>query len=150
MSRAAWHKHLTTEVNNAPIQQHLSVRLISQTIEDGIPTARCEFISTPHHLVSSGTVHGGISSLVIDSACFLAVIPTLDPGQGTATIASSFQILGSIPGVGKRYEIVARIVKRGKNVVFCEGEVVCEGRLIAKGNLTKMVTEGKKGEQSKL
>jgi len=150
MSREAWHKYLTAEVNNVHIQQHLSVRLISQTIEDGIPTARCEFISDPRHLVSSGTVHGGISSLILDSACFLAVIPTLDPGQGTATIASSFQILGSITGVGKRYEVVARMVKRGKNVVFCEGEVVCQGKLIVKGNLTKIVTEGKIGEQSKL
>lgn len=100
--------------------------------------------------MNSGTVHGGISSLIIDSACFLAVIPTLEPGQGTATVASSFQILGSVAGVGKKYEVVARMKKRGKSVAFCEGEVMCEGKLIAKGNLTKIITEEKKGEKSKL
>lgn len=150
MSREAWHKHLTAEVANVSIQKHLSVTLLSQTTDGGIPTARCEFISSPRHLVSTGSVHGGISSLVMDSACFLAVIPTLDPGQGTATVASSFQILGSVVGVGKKYEVVARMVKRGKSVVFCEGEVVCEGKLIAKGSLTKIITGGNKGNQSKL
>lgn len=150
MSREAWHKHLTAEVANESIQKHLSVTLLSQTTDGGIPTARCELISSPRHLVSTGSVHGGISSLIIDSACFLAVIPTLDPGQGTATVASSFQILGSVVGVGKKYEVVARMVKRGKSVVFCEGEVVCEGKLIAKGSLTKIITGGNKGDQSKL
>lgn len=88
--------------------------------------------------------------MIIDSTCFLAVIPTLDPGQGTATVASSFQILGAVIGVGKKYEVVARMVKRGKSVVFCEGEVTCEGKLIARGSLTKIITEMEKEEKSKL
>jgi uncharacterized protein (TIGR00369 family) len=149
-SREAWHKHLTAAVNGVDIHKHLGIKTISQSSEQGVPTARCEFISTPRHLVGSGTVHGGISSLIIDLACFLAVIPTLDPGQGTATIASSFQILGSVTGLGKKYEVVARMVRRGKSVVFCEGQIECEGQLIAKGNLTKIITEGKKEEKGKL
>jgi hypothetical protein len=28
-------------------------------------------------------------------------------------------------------------VRRGRKVVFCEGDVMCEGNLIAKANLTK-------------
>ena len=95
-------------------------------------------------------MHGGISSLIIDAACFLAVIPTLEVGQGTATVASSFQILGSVRGEGKKYEVEARMVKRGRSVVFCEGEVKCEGVLIARGNLTKIVTGGKNEVESKL
>ena len=51
-----------------------------------------------------------------------------------------------VPGEGKAYEVEGRVVRRGKKVVFCEGEVRCEGRLIAKGNLTKVVTK----EKSKL
>jgi len=94
-------------------------------------------------------VHGGISSLIIDTACGLAVIPTLEAGEGTATVASSFQILGSVKGEGKKYEVEARMVKRGRSVVFCEGEVRCEGMMIAKGSLTKIVTE-KEGAKSKL
>jgi acyl-coenzyme A thioesterase PaaI-like protein len=45
-----------------------------------------------------------------------------------------------MPGEGKVYEVEGRVVRRGKKVVFCEGDVRCEGKLIAKGNLTKVVT----------
>jgi len=145
-SREAWHKQLTAEVCNVDIQRHLDIVLLSQSLVNGVPTAKLEFTTTKRHLVPSGSVHGGISSLIIDSACFLAVIPTLEVGQGTATVASSFQILGSVKGVGKKYEVEARMVKRGKSVVFCEGEVRFEGKLIAKGNLTKIITGGEEGK----
>ena len=148
-NREAWHKQLTADVTNVSIHRHLSLNLLSQTSLNGVPTAKLEFTSTPKHLVTSGSVHGGISSLIIDAACFLAVIPTLEAGQGTATVASSFQILGSVTGEGKKYEVEARMVKRGKRVVFCEGEVRCEGMLIAKGNLTKIITGGEKEAKSK-
>jgi uncharacterized protein (TIGR00369 family) len=147
--REAWHAQLTAEVCNVNIQRHLDVILLSQSTINGAPTAKLEFTTTECHLVPSGSVHGGILSLIIDSACFLAVIPTLEAGQGTATVASSFQILGSVKGVGKRYEVEARMVRRGKNVVFCEGEVSYHGKLIAKGNLTKIVT-GRDEGRSKL
>lgn len=149
-SRETWHAQLTAEVCNANIQRHLDVILLSQSTINGVPTAKLEFTTTERHLVPSGSVHGGISSLIIDSACFLAVIPTLEAGQGTATVASSFQILGSVKGVGKRYEVEARMVKRGKNVVFCEGEVRYHGKLIAQGNLTKIITGGEEEGKSKL
>jgi len=72
----------------------------------------------------------------------LAVIPTLSEGQSTATIASSFQILNAVEGVGKKYEVEGRVVRLGRKVVFCEGEVRCQGVLIAKGSLTKMIMQG--------
>jgi acyl-coenzyme A thioesterase PaaI-like protein len=149
-TREAWHKQLTTEVTNVSIHRHLSLILLSQTPINGVPTARLEFTSTPRHLVNTGSVHGGISSLIIDAACFLAVIPTLEVGQGTATVASSFQILGSVKGEGKKYEVGASMVKRGRSVVFCEGEVRCEGMLVARGNLTKIITSGENEVKSKL
>jgi len=51
-----------------------------------------------------------------------------------------------VPGEGRLYEVEGRVVRRGRTVVFCEGDVTCEGRLIAKGNLTKVVMR----EKSKL
>jgi acyl-coenzyme A thioesterase PaaI-like protein len=51
-----------------------------------------------------------------------------------------------VPGEGRLYEIEGRVVRRGRKVVFCEGDVRCECRLIAKGNLTKVVMR----EKSKL
>ncbi len=56
-----------------------------------------------------------------------------------ATIASSFQILDAVQGEGKKYEVEGKVVRRGKSIAFCEGEVRCEGRVIAKGTLTKKI-----------
>jgi uncharacterized protein (TIGR00369 family) len=149
-TREAYHKYVTAVVTNTYIHRHLDLKLTFQGLENGVPTVRCEFIATERHLLKGGNVHGGISSLIMDTACGLAVIPTSEIGQGTATLASSFQILRSVVGAGKKYEVVARVLKRGKNVVFCEAETSCEGKLIAKGNFTKIVTEGHEVGESKL
>ena len=80
--------------------------------------------------------------LIMDTACGLAVIPVSEIGQRTATLASSFQILRSVVALGKKYEVEARVLKKGRNVVLCEAETSCEGKLIAKGSFTKTITEG--------
>ncbi|KAE8451845.1 hypothetical protein EG329_002686 [Mollisiaceae sp. DMI_Dod_QoI] len=101
-------KKLTQDVLNVPIHQTLGLKLISQANTPS-PTAILNFKTTSIHLTPSNTVHGGISSLIIDSACFLALIPTLSDGQSAATIASSFQILNSVPGEGNSYEVEGRV-----------------------------------------
>lgn len=136
-------EQLTQDVLNAPIHQTLGLKLISQS-STPVPTAILNFTTTSIHLTPSNTGHGGISSLIIDSACFLALIPTLSDGQSSATIASSFQILSSVPGEGKLYEVEGRVVRKGKSIAFCEGEVRCEGKAIARGTLTKMIVGLKK------
>jgi uncharacterized protein (TIGR00369 family) len=136
---------LTSSVLKTPIHTTLGINLTSQSLSS-TPTAKIQFTTGAIHLTPSNTVHGGISSLLIDTACFLAVIPSLSEGESVATIASSFQILDAVPGEGRLYEVEGRVVRRGTKVVFCEGDVRCEGRLIAKGNLTKVVMR----EKSKL
>jgi len=44
-------------------------------------------------------------------------------------------------------EVDGRLVKRGKSIAFCEGDMKCEGVLIAKGSLTKIITSPKGGEK---
>jgi uncharacterized protein (TIGR00369 family) len=147
LNPSSYTRNLTYSVNTTPIHTTLGVKLVSQSLSPtGIPTAKLQFTSSSIHLTPTRTVHGGISSLLIDSACFLAIIPTLSDGESAATIASSFQVLDAVPDEGKLYEVEGRVVRRGKKVVFCEGEVRCGERLIAKGNLTKLVTK----EKSKL
>jgi uncharacterized protein (TIGR00369 family) len=128
-------KNLTCSDLATPIHTTLGLTLKSQFNNLAI----LNFTTAPIHLTPANTVHGGISSLLIDSACFLAVIPSLKEGESVATIVSSFQILDAVPGEGKVYEVEGRVVRRGKKVVFCEGNVRCEGKLVAKGNLTKVV-----------
>ncbi|KAH7321886.1 HotDog domain-containing protein [Rhexocercosporidium sp. MPI-PUGE-AT-0058] len=133
---------LTQTVTTLPIHVSLGLSLISQAASPQ-PTALLTFTSAPIHLTNAQTVHGGISTLLIDAACYSALIPTLSEGQTAATVASSFQMLDAVPGEGKIYEIEGRVVRRGKSIAFCEGEVRCEGKVIARGSLTKVIKEGR-------
>jgi acyl-coenzyme A thioesterase PaaI-like protein len=74
-------KDLTQTVTSVPIHKALGMVLLSQIVSPQ-PTANLEFTTTSLHLTPNKTVHGGISSLAIDGACFLALIPTLSEGQG--------------------------------------------------------------------
>lgn len=135
-------KALTQTAISLPIHRALGLSLISQA-PTPVPSASLEFITKSIHLNPAQTVHGGIAQLVIDTACFLAVIPTLSMGQGAGTIASSFQLLTAVSGLGKRYEVEGRVVRRGKAILFCQGEVWCDGKLVATGSVTKVITASK-------
>ena len=61
---------LTSSVLKTPIHTTLGINLTSQSLSP-TPTAKIQFTTTAIHLTPSNTVHGGISSLLIDTACFL-------------------------------------------------------------------------------
>ncbi|PVH71523.1 hypothetical protein DL98DRAFT_577322 [Cadophora sp. DSE1049] len=121
-SNLSWAQALTQSATSLPIHAALGLNLISQTSSPQ-PTAVHTFTSAPIHLTPSQTLHGGIASLMIDAAGYEALIPTLSEGQTAVTIASAFQILDAVPGLGKVYEVEGRVVRRGKRTAFCEGEV---------------------------
>ncbi|NYT06698.1 MAG: PaaI family thioesterase [Methanomicrobiales archaeon] len=71
-------------------------------------------------------LQGGIYTALADEAMVLAIYPLLDPGERIATISETTSFLGGVQdGV-----LVASgtVVKRGRRVIFAEGEVVREGR----------------------
>jgi uncharacterized protein (TIGR00369 family) len=77
-----------------------------------------------------GAVHGGVAMLLLDGAMGRAAGRTLEPGQGCATIQFTAQFLAPAQG---RLRAVGRVVKRGRNVAFLEGECTREdGMLVAR------------------
>lgn len=116
------------------------------------PTAHATVTTLARHLTprEPATLNGGITTSVLDSVCLFAVTPTLAPGEESVTIASSFQLIGGVAGVGKVVEFEGRVVKRGKRVVFCESVASCEGVVIARGMLTKSVVVTREGRERKL
>jgi len=118
---------LTQTVISLPIHQTLGLSIVSQS-QTAVPTALLEFTTQQLHLTPSHTVHGGITQLVINAACFLAVITILSIGQGAVTIASSFQMLNAVPGLGKRYEVEEKLSEEGRQLSSVRGRCGVKGR----------------------
>ncbi|NVD38285.1 PaaI family thioesterase [Ensifer sp. HO-A22] len=74
-------------------------------------------LPTDEHLNPLGTVHGGWTATVMDSALGCAVFTTLKPGEGYTTVEFKVNLVRPLlPGMGE---------------VFCEGKIVHRGRTIA-------------------
>ncbi|HTO29951.1 MAG TPA: PaaI family thioesterase [Pararhizobium sp.] len=75
----------------------------------GLPSAE--------HLNPLGTVHGGWTATIMDSALGCAVMTTLKPGEAYTTVEFKVNLVRPLlPGMGE---------------VFCEGRVVHRGRTLA-------------------
>lgn len=84
-------------------------------VEDG----RVVFSGVPSadHLNPLGTVHGGWTATVMDSALGCAVFSVIKPGEAYTTIEFKLNLVRPVlPGMGE---------------VFCEGKIVHRGRTIA-------------------
>jgi acyl-CoA thioesterase len=78
----------------------------------------------PDMLNGVGWLQGGILVALADEAMALAIYPMLSPGEGIATISESTSFVkGTRGGV-----IIAEgtVLKKGRRVAFCEGEVLME------------------------
>jgi uncharacterized protein (TIGR00369 family) len=65
--------------------------------------------------------HGGVIGSLVDSACGYAAISTVAEGQSALT--SEYKINFLAPADGERLEAHGRIVKAGKTLIVCQGDV---------------------------
>lgn len=87
----------------------------------GLPTAE--------HLNPLGTVHGGWTATIMDSALGAAVMTTLKPGEAYTTVEFKVNLVRPLlPGMGE---------------VFCEGRVVHRGRTLATSEASLKDRNGK-------
>jgi acyl-coenzyme A thioesterase PaaI-like protein len=122
--------------------------LVLQRIDNATsatPTAHAMVVTQAHHLTprDPSSMHGGITTSVLDSVCLFAVTPTLKPGEESVTVASSFQLIGAVVGEGKVVELEGKVLRRGGKLAFCESTATCDGKIIAKGMLTKSIVPPK-------
>ena len=74
-------------------------------------------LPTEEHLNPLGTVHGGWTATIMDSALGCAVFTTVKPGEAYTTVEFKVNLVRPVlPGMGE---------------VFCEGKLVHRGRTIA-------------------
>jgi uncharacterized protein (TIGR00369 family) len=99
-------------------------------------------VLAPQHLNNFGVAHGGVTSTLLDIAMGSSARRHVDLPVMTLDMQTSF----IAPGRGV---LVAegRVVRAGRSVIFCEGEVTtAEGELVAKGNRLFKPVRTKAGE----
>ena len=110
------------------------------TIELGQTTGFLEIKEA--HLQQFGRVHGGVIATILDINMGFAAYTTVTRDQHVVT--GELKVSYLRPGKPSRLKVVGTVLKSGKKVVFCEGEVWQIEKdqavhLIAKASSTMMV-----------
>jgi uncharacterized protein (TIGR00369 family) len=71
-----------------------------------------------------GFVHAGIITAIVDSACGYAALSLMPPGVGALTIEFKVNLLN--PAAGERFVARGMVMKPGRTIMVCTGEVVAE------------------------
>ena len=85
----------------------------------------------------SGSLHAGTIAAIADTACGLAALSKMDPGSNVVSI--EFKVNFLTPAKGERFLARGRVVRSGRNVSFCDGDVVADGdKVVATISATMM------------
>ncbi len=102
----------------------------------GIPSAR--FFNP------LGTVHGGWTATILDSAMACAAHSTLKPGEGYTTLEMKLNYVRPVMPESGKLRCEGRLIHRGGSIITSEGKLVDgRGKLLAHGTETCMVFPAK-------
>ena len=121
----------------APGVAHLlGMRVV--TVDEG--RVEFEIDAKPEFGNPLGTVHGGITATILDSAMGCAVHTVLPAGAAYTTLDLSVTYLRSVPYDGRRLTAEGHTIHVGGRVATAEGRVTDgEGRLVATATTTCLV-----------
>ena len=71
-----------------------------------------------------GFLHAGVMTSVADSACGYAALSLMEPGVGVLSVEFKVNMLA--PAVGERFVATGRVVRSGRTLTVCAGEVTTE------------------------
>jgi uncharacterized protein (TIGR00369 family) len=87
-----------------------------------------------------GYLHAGVLAAAADSACGYAALSLMP--EGTAVLSIEFKINLLAPAAGERVIARGRVIKPGRNITVCSGEVTAVsdggGKLVATMSATMM------------
>ena len=125
----------------------LPLNTIAQTLGYDVSEAESgrvvvTLVPNDSHLNPSGTVHGGLAAILLDSAMGLAIWSTLEKGLGQTTLEFKISLIRPItPGMGV-IRAEGTVLNRGRRVGTAEGRITDErGRLLAHGTATCLIFE---------
>lgn len=68
-----------------------------------------------------GTLHAGALTSLVDSACGYAALSLMEPGAGVVSVEFKVNLLA--PGAGHEFMATGRVVRAGRTLTVCAGEV---------------------------
>ncbi|MDA8335283.1 MAG: PaaI family thioesterase [Peptococcaceae bacterium] len=94
-----------------------------------------------------GFLHAGIITAIADSACGYAAFSLMPAGASVLTVEFKVNLLA--PAKGERFVARGRVVKPGRTITVCSGEVLTlsaeEPKLVATMTATLMTIKGRPG-----
>ncbi|GIK80576.1 MAG: PaaI family thioesterase [Xanthobacteraceae bacterium] len=78
----------------------------------------------PRFTQQHGFLHAGITAMIVDTACGFAALSLMPPDAAVLTTEFKLNLLA--PGQGQRFLARGRVVRPGKKLMVCLGEVFAE------------------------
>ena len=95
---------------------------------------------TGAHLNPWGTVHGGLTATLLDSAMGLAIQSVLEKGIGSITLEFKISLVRAVTLETGQIRAEGKILNCGRRIGTAEGRVTdAKGRLLAHGTTTCLV-----------
>jgi uncharacterized protein (TIGR00369 family) len=137
----AWESRVRASFARQPMMETIGATL--ERVAPGEVDVRLPFRRpiSQHH----GFVHAGALTTAVDTACGYAALSLMPAGAGVLSIEFKVSLLA--PAKGESLLARGRVLKPGRNVTFCQGEVLAfEGgteRLVATMSATMAVVQGR-------
>ncbi len=126
------------QVMTAPA--HVAQGLTAVSIAAG--EATLEFAAGPASLAPTGAVHGGVLAMLMEPAAVCAAFALLPDGAYAVTADMHVQHMRPARP-GARLRIVARALRVGKSLAFCEASVMDGDAVCSTARLTKALVGSK-------
>lgn len=124
-------------VVSIPLHKALGVRLVDpERPAAGIEIDVGDLVRNP-----SGVLHGGVVPMLLDVACYLAVMDELESGTHAVTVNVTASLLSSVPA-GETVRFVGHLDRRGRSLVFLTAQALHGDRVVATGQLVKSIVSG--------
>src|SRR4051794_21603650 len=104
-----------------PLHRFLGMRLA----DESDPSAGVVLDVTGPSLNQADLLHGGVVTALLDVAAYLALAPSLGPGEHAVTHDMSVQLLRPVPA-GAQVVLRGQVLRLGRQVVFLRAEA-CVG-----------------------
>jgi len=102
------------------------------------PAAGVWFPVGPSAQNQAAVLHGGVVTTLLDTACYLALLPQLSDGEHAVTHDLTVSLIRPVPA-DARVDVVGSVVRRGRAVAFLRAEAIVDGEVVAAAQVTKSV-----------